>query len=94
MEESLIAVIDVFQVLTRKFLTFIAELHFLVQKQFTSLLEKSTRFISRSATIAISHSHSFLFDTMFHAKVTTTNSTNHTTWRYKFLLQVVRPSTG
>jgi len=79
MEKSFISLVNVFQVFARKFFAFITKFNLVVKKQFASLLEKSTLLVSRSATLTVRHSHSLSFDIILQSKVTTANSTIHTT---------------
>jgi len=81
-EESLIAVVIVFQVFAGKLFAFITELHFVVHKQLASFLEKRTLFVSRSATLTVRHSYSFRSDIIFQGKVAAANIAIHSTWGY------------
>ena len=76
-----------------KIFTFITEFHLVVQKQLASFLEKRALFVSRSATLTVSHSHSFSSNIIFQSKIVTANTTIHTTRRYQFFLQLAKPST-
>lgn len=68
-----------FQVFTGEFFALVAKVHFLVQQQFASFLEKGTWLVSWAATLTVRHSDTFSFDIILQSKVATANSTIHAT---------------
>ena len=62
--------------------------NFFVQKQLTTLFEKRTLLISRSATLTVTDSQSFSFNIIFQCKISTANITIHATMCNHFRFHV------